>query len=175
MDELIQEATGNKIVIFHCPNIEDRKKIYSYLDKKFPNLPKGGIRLEQFEAPVVGKKKCPSCYNFVYLTKYHFGYMQNNQDESTSGDCFHCGRFVSHEPNFDMSIPYVRFHNAIVIGQILRWSIRKFDSVSVSDEEVMKLFTEMKCCLVELPRRSFGKKTLAMYLSQKKDLFCLDC
>ena len=69
---------------------EDRKVIHQFLEANYPKLKRRSVFCKKFEIECQKVyRKCYYCKKPV-LMEYHYGYMENNYDESYSGDCRKC-------------------------------------------------------------------------------------
>jgi hypothetical protein len=85
-DEIIHKIFGNipkdKIRIIHL-DTNERKVVHQYLDKEYPKLHKVSLRSIHFNSERIHTYiKCYKCnYRNVSLDNYHYGVLENNQDE----------------------------------------------------------------------------------------------
>lgn len=116
---------ANCFLVIPCPSTSGRKELHLLLEEFVPwvsktsykckNLPKSDDRSTRL--------RCFNCENSKsWPATYHYGCMDNNQDEYYTADCRDCGERTTWEPNYDDHDDVVRLYrnNCIVLGSYFR-------------------------------------------------------
>lgn len=101
--------------ILFVPNSAQRKSLYEYLETHHPDVRFQGTLVEHLQYEWYCFQKCGyGCNGMIYFKSYQKGYLENNQDESTYGNCDTCG-YSRHHDNDDEPLPCIRRNNVVVI------------------------------------------------------------
>ena len=112
--------------------------------------------------------ECYYCdFKKVLLDAYRHGLMENNKDESRSGFCPNCDRFIVYDCNYDDGAHVETFRNAIGIGYYFGSYNRKWDLKDITDEEVEKIIQNKQIYQIETPKKSLNRCSLGEYVNKQ--------
>lgn len=118
---LIDNLARDQLLLIISPNNEIRNYIHSYLETNNTNnngnIGHIGLFVQKFPNEEKTFIKCDNCDKLIRL-EYHYGSMENNQDEYYSGFCYGCSECYSYEPNYDSNLGIIRTNtnNIVCIG-----------------------------------------------------------
>jgi hypothetical protein len=120
----LTEIKPDQLVVIHCPDEQLRKQVHYYLERSFPALAKRSVVLPS--RPHGGKIlrfiECQDCdHPNVLLDTYHYGVLDNNEDQYMTGTCPKCSSTTTWECSDGYDDIRIELKaNAIVVGNYLR-------------------------------------------------------
>lgn len=141
--------------------IEKRKEIHNYIENENPNIKKKSLKCKSISDYCdTYYNNCPECgEEMLLLDFYYYGIMENNMDESLSGECRKCSYTMNYEPNFSCSnngfIVCPR-NNIIAIGEYI--SNKKPNKILIDDYQYF---------IIDTPSKQLNKHKLGDYINEK--------
>jgi len=117
----------NKLCVIAIFDAKDRKTIHQYIENNY-EINKTSLYSKNFDSCIRFKLiECYYCdYKQVKLSPkdYHYGEMENNQDEYYSTICPKCNEQIIYEPNYDNNnnIKCIKNNNIIILGSYVQFN-----------------------------------------------------
>ena len=167
--DIIQNLPKNKLLIIICKDPKDRKILHNYIEQVDKTIKKKSLKsyLVSDERNIYRIRCCCCNSPMVKLDQYHPGYMENNEDESRSGTCYHCGEIIWWECAYDNieNITYVDCNNIVVIGEYMSNKQRK--STEVDSKSFVAVMQQSKYYIIDAPDMQLNKNKLQDYINKK--------
>ena len=169
MDEIIRIA-DNKIKIIHCNYSDDRKKLHTYFQERYPEIGKASLRCDIFDEgdSPIRFYRCPHCDHRKVYMRYSYGTLDNNKDEYYHGICPKCDESVYYEPNYDIyeseDHMVINGNNIFVWGKYFHGYNRGENNISISDEDINKIFNKYNIYEIDAPKNLINKRKMGDYI-----------
>lgn len=180
IDNIVFESICNPenklkiIIIIESESESDkRRKIHQYLEQNHPKIKHFSLYSSLFPADFYATfMKCVYCdFKRVPINDYHYGHMENNQDEYRSGTCPRCDGRNIWEPNYDGWDDIVRLynHNMIVIGDYVKHTNRPLHAKDAPLEKVEIDLSKNKKFMMKCPDKLIKKEKLQKFIDDELD------
>lgn len=166
----------NKLIIIPCDDSTKRKIIHQYIDHNYPKVKKMSLQSKLFSREQLKTFiKCYECdYKRVPLNNYHYGCLENNQDEYRTGTCPKCNENISWEPNYDDWDDIYRLYknNIIICGDYVTCNTPDHAKKEIiSENTYLTVIRGIEVYQIDEPEKInnkiLGKKKLQNYIDSK--------
>lgn len=173
LDNFLAVSPGKIRILNVSPS--ERKILHLYFERLSPKIKKTSLRCGFFDRHKETRyySKCHNCdYKWVLLNEYHRGSMENNIDESISGECPKCHDYIFHEFNYDDGLRYVKSKNIFAFGNYFsnysnETRIQLDFGVQDLESEVLRIINLNDFYDLNEPSGNLNKKRLGKYLKQE--------
>lgn len=173
-DQIFTNIPNDKIRIIYLYDNNHRKILHQYLDHNYPKLYKTSLKCKYFDSKELNTFiKCYNCgYKNVVIDDYHYGSLENNKDESISGDCPKCHEHISFEPNYDDwdDVRRIQSNNIIAFGNWFKHYTKPNHAAipkNFSKEEINNLLNGRIIYEIQISDQTFDKNNLSEYIYEQ--------
>lgn len=177
MDKIFSEIDDDKIRFIEVGDGKDRLALHQYLENNYEKYKSNKLGKSSFKCDyfLSGKAKfefylCGYCDKKVRLTKYHYGTMKNNKDESKSGYCSDCDEFVLFEPNYDDWDDYkvIWGNNIVCFGKYFHRYIKKYKSYESDTFDINDFLEGKRVYEIDAPKVERYKNGSIKHLNRRE-------